>query len=122
MLIDSNILIAYLNGEKIVIQKITNWKREGRILFISSISVAEALALSPITPSQLENIRSFLHDFFLSIPFDDELAQTVAWVRRKYHLKIPDAAIAATALTHSIPLVTRDTQFKKIKELTIIKI
>jgi len=37
-------------------------------------------------------------------------------------IKLLDAAIAATALTRSLPLVTRDRQFWKIREITVIEI
>lgn len=37
MVIDTNIIIAFLNGEKEVIDTITNWKKEGRTLLISAL-------------------------------------------------------------------------------------
>jgi len=39
MTIDSNILIAYLNGERKVVDTLREWNEEGRTLFISSVTL-----------------------------------------------------------------------------------
>ncbi len=121
MLLDSNILIAYLNGEKVVIENIHNWFKRNIALFISSISVAEVLSLPVLTPKEVIQIKKFL-DYFIVLPFDYEIAETASFFRRKYKLKLPDAGIAATAFLRNLPLVTRDKEFTKIKELTILEI
>jgi predicted nucleic acid-binding protein len=41
-------------------------------------------------------------------------------VRKKYHLKLADAIIAATAIASDIPLITSDKQFKTVKELKLV--
>jgi len=106
MLLDSNILIAYLKGEPSIIETLSRWRREARVLVISSISVAEVLALPVLTPSDIQIVTRFLRTF-LSIPFDDRLAETAARLARFHRLRLPDAAIAATAIDHGMPLVTR---------------
>lgn len=121
MVLDTNILIAYLNGEPKVVKILSDWKSSGRVLFISPISRAEILALPKISPADIEKIRLFLNDF-LSIPFDDSVAESAAFIKRIYKLKLPDAGIAATALARNLPLVTRDRRFYKIKEITVIRI
>lgn len=121
MILDTNILIAYLRGEPKVVKKISSWKSCGRILFISTISKAEVLALPSLTPEETDKIRLFLSNF-LSVPFDDSIAETTALFQRTYQLKLPDAAIAATTFRQNLPLVTRDRQFRKIREITIIEI
>lgn len=121
MILDTNILIAYLNGETKIVKRLSDWKRSGRILFISTISKAEVLALPVLTPEDLKKIRMFLNNF-LSIPFDDSIAESAALFQRTYRLKLPDAAIAATSFTRNLPLVTRDRQFRRIREITIVEI
>lgn len=37
-------------------------------------------------------------------------------LRKTYRLKIPDAIVAATALTQQLPLLTADTDFERIKD------
>lgn len=121
MILDTNILIAHLNGESGVVDIMSRWKKSGRLLFVSSISVAEILALPAITPAEADRIKMFLSNF-LAIPFDHSIAEIAAIFKRTYKLNIPDAAIAASAFTRNIPLVTRDRQFQKIQELTVVKI
>lgn len=41
-------------------------------------------------------------------------------LRKKYHLKLADAVIAATAIVYNMPLITADKQFRTVKELTLI--
>lgn len=44
----------------------------------------------------------------------------IAYLRREYHLSLPDAGIAATAIQSELPLVTRDKAFRKVSELKIV--
>ncbi len=121
MTLDTNILIAYLNGEANAVVAVSDWVRDGRALFISSVSVAEALALPGLTPQELDRVRKFLKNF-ISIPFDDALAETTAFLKRIYRFSLPDAAIAATAISRGTPLVTRDRKFGRIRGITVISI
>lgn len=121
MLIDTNVLIAYLNGEEEVIRTLTEWKLSTSLL-ISSINRAEILSRPNLTADEIRFILSFLKSF-VSISFTDTLADLAAELRRHYRLSLPDAAIAATAIYNGVPLVTRDVQdFQKIKQLSIVTI
>ena len=121
MILDTNILIAHLNGEVRVIEILSDWKQSGRPLFISSISFAETLALPGITLQERDKIRAYLSSF-LSIPFDNTIAEAAAVFKGIYRMGLPDAAIAATAYTQNFPLVTRDHQFRKIKEISVVEV
>lgn len=121
MILDSNILIAYLNGDDQVREALSDWKRTGRSLFISSLSITEVLAYPPLSPRETEDAKLFLNEF-IPVSFDSSLAETAAFLRRLYGIATPDAAIAATALTRGVPLVTRDRQFRKVKELILVQI
>ena len=121
MVLDSNVLIDYLNGDESVVNQLDAWKQTGQALIISSISVAEVLAMPALSPSSADNARAFLRTFF-SRPFDDSVAEVTALFRRKYALKLPDAAIIATAFIYKTPLVTRDKQLRRIKEITVLGI
>ncbi len=119
MVLDTNILIAYLNGEPAVVDALCRWREEGRALLISSVSLAEVLALPALGPSDLRLVTRFLRTF-LSIAFDDHVAEVAAGLSRAYRLKLPDAAIAATALIHAVPLVTRDRVFRRLAEVELV--
>jgi len=121
MLFDTNIIIAYLKGDNDVVSIMSDWKREGRAFIISSITFSEVLSLSSLSPIQIKEIKTFLNTF-ISVPFDNQIGEIASYFRRKYKVPLPDAAIAATALSSQSPLVTRDHDFCKIKEIRMIEI
>jgi len=119
MVIDTNILIYYLKGDSQVTSIMDQWKQERRSLVVSTISVAETLSLSRLTKKQIDNIRDFVNNF-LSVSVDEGLAEKAAYLRRLYDLPIPDACVAATAILKDLPLVTRDTDFRQIKQIEVV--
>lgn len=121
MVVDTNILIACFNAEANAVVALSKWKREQRPLFISSVSFAEVLAMASLTDKEIAVMKAFLQHFIL-IPMDAVIAERAAYFRRMYRFEIPDAAIAATALTLGVPLVTRDRQFKKLRDIQIISV
>lgn len=118
MLCDSNILIDYLNGDQRIIELLQNWFKQGRLLLISSITTIEVLALPTLAPKDISTASSFLKQF-ISIPLNDPIAFQAAAISRIYQLRVPDSAIAASAISHRLILVTRDKQLRKVKELEI---
>ncbi|MCP4602620.1 MAG: type II toxin-antitoxin system VapC family toxin [Proteobacteria bacterium] len=50
---------------------------------------------------------------------DEKLLVETTRIRRKYGVKLPDALIAATALTQDATLVTADTDFDKVSDLEV---
>ena len=121
MTIDTNIIIAYLTGDERIVNALSDWKRNGVPLFLSSIVEAEILSFAEWTNEERRNAESFLEEHFVSISFDRSLSRLAASLRRAGRIKLPDAAIAATALYTSSPLVTRNVRdFRKVDGLTII--
>lgn len=121
MVLDTNILIAYLNGDERVIQQLIAWRDSDTPLYISPIVRAEILSYPAVSQTDIARIRAFLQQFS-SLTLDDDLVESAALIRRAYRLALPDALIAASALTQGVPLITRDKQFSKIKELKVIKL
>lgn len=122
MTIDTNILIAHLQGDEAVIKALSIWKLSGRVLLISSIVRAEVLSRPDLTDPDIYEILKFLGNFS-SVPFDDRIAEYAGKLRRAYRITLPDAGIAATALYHNTALVTRNQKdFTKIAGLQIVSI
>lgn len=121
MLLDTNILIAYLANDRSVVPSLVQWRKTNQSLFISTISITEILALTTLSEKEMITIKHFLEDF-IPISLDVKIAETAAYFRKVYRLGLPDAEIAATAFVLSHPLVTRDRQFQKISELTVVDI
>lgn len=123
MTIDSNVVIAYLTGDKAVVAALSQWKEAGLPLFLPAIVEAEVLSFSEWTNAELRATEEFLAEHFLSISFDSAIARIAASIRRSAKTKLPDAAVAATALFTASPLVTRNVRdFRKVKGLTIVNI
>lgn len=123
MTIDANIVIAYLWGDNAVIGALSQWKEEGRPLFLSTVAETEILSFSKWTSKERTATEQFLEENFTSLAFDRKLARIAAEIRRQRKIKFPDAAIAATALFTRTPLITRNQRdFRGIKELSLIAI
>ena len=98
MVLDTNVLIAYLNGEQGVVDTLQRWRLERRALVVSAVSFTEVLALPTLTQVEIKVIQHFLKTL-LCLPLDERLAEEAARLARLYRLRLPDAVIAATALT-----------------------
>ncbi len=123
MTIDTNIIIAYLAGDDVVIQALTEWRRLGHPLFLSTVVESEVLSFPNWSAEEREITGLFLEENFASIPFDRAIARIAAQLRAKTKIKFPDAAIVATALSMHTPLVTRNTRdFKAIPNLELVTI
>lgn len=121
MTIDSNIVIAYLAGDKKVVELLSSWKQEGRTLFLPAVAEAEILSFSEWSLREKREVETFLEENFTSIAFDRTIARISADIRGRVRIKLPDAAIAAVAIFTRTPLVTRNQRdFKKISGLNII--
>jgi len=117
MILDSNILIGYLNGDKKIVSALQTWRDAGALLFVSSVSAIEALSLSTLTQTDAREIERFLDDFII-IPVDMRIVSMAGELRRAYRLEVPDAAIAATAAVNNLSLVTRDKKLRSIPGIT----
>ena len=121
MTIDANIVIAYLNGDERVINILTQWREEGRPLFLSTVAESEVLSFSSWTPEERHATEEFLEENFTSIAFDRMISRVAAKIRRETKVKFPDAAIAATALFTHTAIVTRNRRdFKHISGLDMV--
>ena len=118
-LIDSNTVIDYLDGKLPTKgNKFMNTIVDDSVL-ISVITKIEVLGFN-IKPTSHEILIEFIEDATVLALDDDVVKQTIN-LRRTKKIKIPDAIIAATALTHNLELVTRDiSDFKNIEGLNVI--
>ena len=85
---------------------------------VSVISVMELLSFPGITTDEEKTIRRFLSACVL-IPLNDEITETAIHLRRTHRTKLPDAIIAATAISNGLTLLTADTGFSRISELNL---
>ena len=102
-LIDTNILIDYLNGIGAAREEIDRYEMP----LISAITWMEVM-VGAIDDEQ-QTIRSFLSRF-TQIAIDAEVAEIAVSIRRKYKMRLPDAIIWASAKRESALLVSRNTK------------
>ena len=115
-LIDTNILIAFIG--KILPEK-------GRTTI--SIILSEEFNISFINKIEVlghssadKTLATFINLANVFEINDAIIDQTIA-IRRNYKIKLPDAIIAATAITEDLILVTRNvSDFKNIKDIELL--
>ncbi|MDY6905253.1 MAG: type II toxin-antitoxin system VapC family toxin [Thermodesulfobacteriota bacterium] len=103
-LIDSNIII-YLSKQQISPDFIERF--DG--LFISVITYMEILGYDFDDPIEEEYIKRLL-GLLTVLYIDQSVADTVIEIRKRKKIKLPDAIIAATAITQDTHLITRNAR------------
>jgi len=118
-LIDTNILIYYLAGALSPEERPTVDKILRESFNISVITRIELLGWNGHTPEGLVKARQLL-DCARCIPLTDALAEKTIELRTSSSISLPDAVIAASALSLDATLVTRNEEdFTQVTELRI---
>lgn len=112
---DTNILLLYLQG-KLKTQNIHFDIGEIGISIITKIEYLINPSLGVNDIHLFEELESNINVYFLT-PDDDAIFTETIKIRKKYKLKLPDAIIAATAMTNNATLISADNIFSKIFNL-----
>jgi predicted nucleic acid-binding protein len=109
-LLDTNIIIGLLDGDDTCLHStqdidLTN----SAITQITRIELLSFSLLSFEESQKIENFIATLHTFSL----DKDIEQITIELRRKHAIKLPDAIIAATAITYDLELITLDKKLYK---------
>ncbi len=119
MLLDSDIWIDFLRGSK---------DAEGFIISnmdtISFSAISEAELLSGRSCSDPKNAERIMHLLaqFEKIPVDNPMVQLAGMIRRAHDIALPDAMIAASAISTDATLVTRNIKdYRSIEGLELKK-
>jgi predicted nucleic acid-binding protein len=113
-LADTNMLIMLVEGNERVAELL-----EGCQVFTSFVSELELLSESGLLAKQIKKLEGLLNDCTV-IDINLAIKSKKIAIRRKHKIKLPDAIIAATAMTLDLPLITADKGFKKVDGLTLI--
>ena len=114
VVLDTNIVLYLLNGDKILSQLLFQKK-----LYLSFITQLELLGFRGITNHQQKEISKFISDCIV-IDINDDIKSEVIDLRKKHNLKLPDSIILATARFLSLPLIASDIDFEAIQTTEII--
>jgi len=102
--VDTNILIDYLNGSHKAKRELEAFET----VYISLVSWMEIL-VGASEGEEESDIREFLRRFRVH-PIDEGVAERAVDIRRKNKIRLPDAIIWATAQQLGFLLVTRNTR------------
>jgi predicted nucleic acid-binding protein len=109
LLVDTDVLIDHLRGTSRLPGKV-------RQLGISVVSRCELFS----GRDDPDKLRRFLWPM-IELPIDAATAELAGLTRRQTGIATPDALIAATALLHRIPLMTRNRRdFDRVDKLQIL--
>ncbi len=118
-LIDNNVISSYFSG---LFSKNAMIFVANAIDQMPNISViTEIEALSWLSPDKKKEaiVKAFIEDANILPLSPDVVAQCVK-IRRSRKVKTPDAIIAATAIVHSLTLITSDNDFNNIEGLKVV--
>lgn len=111
VLLDTNVVLGFLNGDA----KINSFFEKQLIkshLHISQITRMELLGYPNISPDEEKVLKDFLSQVKV-LPIDDTVCDQAIILRKEKKLKLPDALIAATAISFNLALITCDADFSK---------
>jgi len=115
LLIDTNIALYLLNGDKTIADLL-----DGRDVYLSFISELELLGFQGITEDEKAVIKELLSQCIV-IDLNYSIKDITIVLKQNYNLKLPDAIIAATSLYLNLPLISADKGFERIPDLHFIK-
>lgn len=120
VVVDTDILVDYFRKYEKSEKLLQKLKQEEFIVYFSAITETELISGSECNKSEIKaKILDFLSNF-TKIPIDNKIAVKAGDFRRVYGIRIPDAAIAATAYLMRAELITRNLKdFEKIKEINL---
>lgn len=113
-LIDTNIIIYYLDGEPKILDFFKQFQGQ---MAISMITVAEVLSY-PYDEIERVKVERFLKNRFIWLDVSEMIVFKTGRIRSQKKIKTPDAIIASTALCHNLTLVTRNV--KDFEHLPIV--
>ena len=121
-LVDTDILIDYLNGIKRMREILDV---PGSRIYYSAVTKKELLAKAGLSATERRRIRKLLQ-YHRQIPVDERIAERFSALLAKYAnqgLRQADALIAATSWSRRLPLLTRNTRhYRFISEITLLSL
>lgn len=120
-LIDTNVAIEYIGAT--LPEKALN-KLDTIIdshFYISVINKIELLGFAGLSTNETEKF-TMLVEAAINLGLNKEVVNKTIEIRKEYKIKIPDAIIAATALTYDLVIITRNiSDFKNIPNIQLIE-
>jgi tRNA(fMet)-specific endonuclease VapC len=121
-LLDTNIIVAWLNGDVTIANKVD----KAEAVYIPLI-VAGELFYGAMYSAQVQRNTNKIKQFiarYNTLPLNNETAEEYGRIKvklRKVGRPIPenDIWIAALAIQHALPIVTKDRHFNEVENLSV---
>ena len=110
LVLDTNVALYLLRGDSSAADAIY-----GQRVVISFITFMELMSKPGMTRAETKEVAAFVNEWPM-IDLDARIMEEAIRLRKTYRLKIPDAIVAATALTQQLPLLTADRHFERVKD------
>ncbi len=115
-LVDTNIVIKALNGDAACRNIIA-----GNKIYISVVTEIERYSWNKLTEDDIAAIDAFLKQCFI-YTFYTALKPIIIELRKRFGLKLPDAIIIATAIDNGLTVVSSESRFAKVQDLSFIHV
>ncbi|MES2112616.1 MAG: type II toxin-antitoxin system VapC family toxin [Bacteroidota bacterium] len=113
VLIDTNICIYLLAGDTTVSELL-----QDQSIAISVITEMELYAFNDQNPASLRILDTFIESVSI-VNIEQKVKFNTIKIRRDSKLKLPDAIIAASALSYNLPFISADAGFKRVSALDL---
>lgn len=107
-LLDTCFIIELYNGHQEVIKIIEQNNIDLTLCAISPINRMEVLGFGNLADNDTQNLEKLL-DHLTNLPLNRTIENTVINLKKRHKIKLPDAIVLATALTHKLELLSLDT-------------
>ena len=118
-LLDTNIVLGLFRGEQWAFSFFDRARREGASFSVSVVTRMELLAFPGISKTEEARVREFL-SLVGVLPLDRATEDLAIALRRRCRFKLPDAIVAATALSSGHRLVSTDQVFSREEALHLL--
>ncbi len=120
-LIDTNVVIDFLGGK--LPNKAKKFLLNIDVPILSVVTQIELHSSTNSTAKEIKLINEFIDAAQVLNTLDEQIVKSCIAIRKAHKIKLPDAIIAATALSADLVLLTRNTaDFKAIKSLETINL
>lgn len=110
--LDTNIVIAFLQGNVKVVSFLVELQKNSAKFYISQITRIELLSFPSLTPKEIATIKEFASSVEV-VSISSQVEDKSIEIRIKEKLKLPDAIIIASAIQNNCILLTADRPMLK---------
>ena len=114
LFVDTNIVLYLLSGDSTLAELL-----DGKQLYISFVTQLELLGYKGISGKEKKLIEDFISQCVV-IDINNRIKSEVIRIKQSYSVKLPDSIIMSSAIYLDLPLITADTDFKKVDELNLL--